>query len=619
MYSKLGRNMIHFIGKVEAAILKNYAEKRNFILPHLDELKDHISSLTAFLIGITDDSLSEFKKVIQQIEKTMLYIDDMQKNFVLAERKLPYFIAQISESDMILDEFIQEVDDYLAEDKISNFIKLAQQLPSFYVNLVQQITGVSLTLSGSSIQSYWKETQSEFGGLLIRMIESLRNEDIMNIDQTSLLLQNKMSELKGFIEDESQVFLECEKTMESANQLIKDYDSSILLAKAGHLNPISLDMNLKDNKQNIIRELNILVATLDSLFSSANEMPKIKMQKDVTQSLKQLIQAGKMGLEAATTISSIGGQAHQESFLNGLRAAISSITSNMSDLISLKEATSNVDQESYDVILQHSQNIIRKTIDEISSMPETTELFVESIDSAENYLKNSVEEFLSDAVSYGLETPADVLIILQSFEEATNVVLKNDGSDLKLFSRGLSILNLKSLALLEAIKVCMENAPQDIKLNFSANAKSLLESLQITLKNFKFDKLFHNDQTQDNFIKSKETYQDCLTSLRLFITNLEPDGFFDKDDPNFRNARDLATLANSLEQVSREISITNVKPPSDSDASVTITDNGFRVLLMKLVKEITEATTALLKASIVSQREIVKRGKLLPPAEASKF
>lgn len=610
--------MIHFIGKVEAATLKNYAEKRNFMLPHLEELHDHISSLTAFLIGITDNSFNEFKKVVQQIEKTMLYIDDMQKNFVLAERKLPDFISQISESDIILDELIQEIDNYLAEDKISNFIKLAQQLPSFYVNLAQQITGVSLTLSDSSMQSYWRETQSEFGGLLIRLIESMRNEDIINIDQTSLRLQSKMSELKEFIEDASQGFLEYGKIMESANQLIKDYDSSILLAKAGHLNPISLDMNFKDNKQNIIRELNTVLAALDSLFS-ATEMPKIKVEKDVTESLKKIIQAGKLGLDVATTISSIGGQTQQESFLNGVRSAISSIISDMSDLISLKESTINVDQESYDVVLHHSQNIIRKTIDDITSMPETTELFVESIDSAENYLKNSLEEFLSESVTYGLETPADVLTILHAFEEATNVVLKNDGSDLKLFSRFLNILNLKSLALLEATKVCMENAPSDMKQNCSAKVKSLFESLQLTLKNFKFDKLFRNDQTQDNFIKSKETYLDCLQSLRIFIAKLEPDGFFDKDDPNFRNARDLATLANSLEQVSREIANTNVKSSVDSDPSVISTGDGSHGPLMKLVKEITEATTALLKASIVSQREIVKRGKLLPPAEASKF
>jgi hypothetical protein len=218
-----------------------------------------------------------------------------------------------------------------------------------------------------------------------------------------------------------------------------------------------------------------------------------------------------------------------------------------------------------------------------------------------------------------LETPADVLTILHAFEEATNVVLKNDGSDLKLFSRFLNILNLKSLALLEATKVCMDNAPSDMKQNCSAKVKSLFESLQLTLKNFKFDKLFRNDQTQDNFIKSKETYLDCLQSLRIFIAKLEPDGFFDKDDPNFRNARDLATLANSLEQVSREIANTNVKSSVDSDPSVISTGDGSHGPLMKLVKEITEATTALLKASIVSQREIVKRGKLLPPAEASKF
>ena len=617
MFSKLGINMIQFLEKIEVAVLKSKDEMISYIIPHKVELRNHLSGLTAFLIGITGDSLDEYNKVIQQVEKTITYLNDLERNYVSGDKTLMDYIAQIVESELIFQEFVDELTDHISDSKISEILELAQQLPSWYINLANEITGASLIIRDSVLHSYLKEAQKDLGGLLIHFIEGMRNEDIMSVNQLSAFLKRKLSEIKESIDNGSHQFLECEKSLRSVNQIIKDFDSAIVLSTSGQLNPISFDKNFTDQKQTLLKEINHLLNSLGCI-SKASKMPKREVQKAVSQSLKHLIVTGKFALEGATMISSIGDQGKQVSFLSEFRRTVLSVLNSINELLSLKDTGMNIDQNHCDRLFECCQNTLKQAISDINSIIATDEIFIDSIDSTQLSLKRSLERFLSEDILYGIENPAEVLITIHSFEDSVHLIIGDIASDHNLLCRNLNLLKLKSLALLEGVQACIENAPSSINENCKKSIKSLFESLQTVLKNFKYQKLYCNDQTLDNLIKSKDIFETYLAEFRVFVTKLEPEGFWDKTDPNLINARDLATLANSLEQVSWQMKNQSAQSHSSPDDGGNLED-GFHEFIIKALKEITYAATALIKASIVTQREIVKKGKTLPIAEASKF
>jgi talin len=360
-------------------------------------------------------------------------------------------------------------------------------------------------------------------------------------------------------------------------------------------------------------------------FSNLQELSQKDLEQLSIRTFANLELVNHECLLEATNVSS-ADQSMQEQLLKcvlGVSTTLKGILSQSVLLLTSREVNGK-DSLSLQLAIKNGIAATESLVQLSYAASERTSFLIKAIDSALSTISRAIVTLQSSAEEFGLERPGDLLVVIQSLEDAAEKISQNPLEE-EVSVVLVNDFKLQSEKLLAAVKACVEGAPDEIRQTVVDITVAAAKECTELLMALKQGTLNSSKDSRGGVAAQFSDLVDALARLSVATGKLEPDGYADKADPNLANEQDLADLAADLEVASRHLAPPPVATESpavgEGELELDGLDNEPQAdgLIGKAVKNIALAIASLLKASISSQREIVARGRKLPPAEAMYF
>ena len=598
----------------KAALLPAKSEAR---YSTIKEIKPKIQSITSdivgFLVGMTNDSSSEFKKALAQIENTIAYLAELPSKFVQSGAFSEYEIL-IAESVARIKEVTSESSIVIGDSEAS--LDLANEFPAIYVNLANQIQGAIVTSTDNTLKYQLSDRRRSIGGLIMRFIEALRNGDDSKLTQSSRSLNAGVNDLIENLKLGSRGFLQCKKAAQSLETILQELNGSLELVSVGKLNSITTDDTFQNHRESILAAVQRLSDSVGG-FVSIQSLSQADIERLASQALQNIQALNREGIQGATT--SIDRSVQQD-LLNAVKNVTLSLQDIMNQSVIVRDMTDSQSprvKAFYDAI-NRQKAASNQLLLTVKAASESESAYLKALDGVIASVAELQTKYQSADSEFGLEKPSDILVLIHALELNLVKVLDAKPLEEKELVVALNATKMKLDALLVAIKSCLSSAPIQVKENTDNLVLNTSNLVLETLNAFKHHRLYSSEESLVELQHKRSAFEDGIAELANGITKLDPDGYADQTDPNVMNEQDLANIATDLELVSRHLKASQDSVPAPIASTETL-EVAFDSLLYKSAKDVAIAASALLKASISTQREIIARGRKLPPAEAMYF
>eukprot|EP01137_Pigoraptor_chileana_P018402 Opistho-2@77812 len=411
----------------------------------------------------------------------------------------------------------------------------------------------------------------------------------------------------------------CEQAMTAVVSLLGDLETMAMFANAGSLNPEDPKDTFNAHKEEILRMAKQLVDCTKNVAAGAagSQEQLAAAAKGSVEAITRLAEACKLG---ATAITSNDINA-QELLLN----AIKDVASALNDLLGASKSASGqpVNDPSMDALKETARTLvsgISQLLKVVKSVEDETARGARAIESAMEGIVQEVKALESSDPPKRQATPEELVNITKAVTMSTAKMVAAGTSGKQEEIVGAANMARKAMVdLLQIAKGCASKpdvtSDQRSRVHETAKKAALEQKtlLQAVYQTLQGDKSAAAAKKQEVTESSKKV-AGAVSAIVDVAKSLKGD-WVDPDDPSVIAENELLAAAAAIEAAAKKLS--ELKPrerPREANE-----DLNFEEQILEAAKAIAAATSALVKAATVAQRELVQQGKVAITKGTAKY
>lgn len=577
---------------------------------------------------------AEISKAINELHK---FIKDAERGEfnetmeTLAQNGITYPVS-FQNLNKKTKKFVDNVGQILAisSTPTSKFAsKISDSIVNSFAELAEKCNASKLLLKDAKTKEFLGDNLSDVGSATVYLLETLKDtissSDGSKLDSASKkqlinsvrALTNVVAKLSDIAKEGSKSAQVCENAIQQINDISNDLESASIFAEAGQMDSLDPSLSLVDVAQKVDRlgrelvgsskilvansasgndeEMAAVVKNMVSIFSDVNEKSK-KLASLVTsadvETQVDILNVTKKSAEALNVFLSSSIEASGKPMKLSATGSIAAGTMVLPEILKLRDAAKNFVQS------------INSLIKFGSSLCNEKSRGARSIENTLRELQN-VSFKGSDKNSFnGTALPDDVVSMAKLFLNSTHEMLscftRYDGSNQDLIVNSTTDIKRHVLELLRAGKAASFKAPEEKRDKMNSSLKSTVESLSVILNSMLESIENHNSPKKGDFSSKMEAIIDNVNDIQDAAKDFDPEGYFDRNDPNIKAEREIASISASIEGYSRQIAELNTK----SNGTKIFDEKSFEYQIIDGSRSICSSATALMKSITQTVREV---------------
>ncbi|KAJ3182603.1 Talin-1 [Gaertneriomyces sp. JEL0708] len=577
-----------------------------------------VSKLAATLEGSRDES-GEFLKAVEQIEAVVAALEEK----VPEQVSDPYHIFE-QHIDSVGKQMVATVGDVLSKAKTpDHFRKTALQIAGSYDQICIKAGCAIRATNDPKVQENLRDSLRGLGAASIKLVEAIRHASGKSAaDQVA---RNKLSgaarevsaalaTLMTTAKEGSKGLLQCQAATANINDIIGEFESTLIFAQAGQLDPV-------DTKDNFARHK-------DSLLAAA---------RDVTEYIKNFITGvtgtqDELGVLATSTVQAL------DVLKNELRVGAVSITSAdkymQQQLLSagrdvaagmqalINTATNACGKPPNDPVMIELGGTVKQAFMAMTGLIRSTKTLGDEASRGIRAIEGAMAEVDESIIVLGSAEPAQGTALPDEVAgsakllatAAASLVSAASGKQEELVAAANAVKKqMQDLA--RAGKAATEKAPEEKK---SAMIEATTQAGKAVKGLLNRVKALQESNTPENKSAVQASAKDIAMSVNAIVRAAEsliPGGYVDPNDPNVVAERELLAAAASIDAAARKLAafVPAERPRAANE------DLNFEEQILEAAKAIAAATAAVVRSATGAQRELVAKGKTGPREEQMYF